>query len=125
MFVSAEYAARGRTRLERRAALAKAVRERRECLPSAQFDDTPLPGLLSDMVTVGLRGRAPPRFAAMIVDKLTALGIAAPVSQVAAAGYSASRVKFERRATQDGSDSPWSGNQSEGDRTITKRTHRL
>ena len=78
------------------------MRERREYVPSARFDDTPLPGLLSDMVTVDLRGRAPQEFAAMIVGKLTALGIAAPVSQVAAAGHSASRVKFERRATSDG-----------------------
>ena len=92
----------GWTRLERRAALAKPVRERREYVPSARFDDTPLPGVLSDMVTVDLRGRAPQQFGAMIVDKLTALGIAVPVSQAAAAGHSAFRVKFERRATQDG-----------------------
>jgi len=48
VFVSAEYAARDWTRLERRAALARAVRERREYVLPARFDDTPLPGLLSD-----------------------------------------------------------------------------
>ena len=73
VFVSAEYAARDWTRLERRAALGRAVRERREYVLPARFDDTPLPGLLSDMVTVDLRGRTPQQFAAMIADKLAAL----------------------------------------------------
>ena len=57
VFISAEYAARDWTRLERRAALGRAVRERREYVLLARFDDTPLPGLLPDMVTVDLRGR--------------------------------------------------------------------
>ena len=78
VFVSAEYAARDWTRHERRAALARAVRERREYVLPARFDDTPLPGLLTDMVTVELRGRTPQQFAAMIADKLAALAIAAP-----------------------------------------------
>jgi hypothetical protein len=34
------------------------VRELRNYVLSARFDDTPLPGLLSDMVTLDLRGRA-------------------------------------------------------------------
>ena len=78
MFVSAEYAARDWTRHERRAALAKAVRERREYVLPARFDDTPLPGLLSDMAWVDLRGLTPQQFAVMIVAKLAALAIAAP-----------------------------------------------
>ena len=41
VFVSAEYAARDWTRLERRAALNRAVRERREYVLPARFDDTP------------------------------------------------------------------------------------
>jgi len=49
VFVSAEYAARDRTRLERRAALSRAVRERREYVLPALFDDTPLAGLLPDV----------------------------------------------------------------------------
>ena len=81
VFVSAEYAARDWTRLERRAALTRAVRERREYVLPARFDDTPLPGLLSDMVTVDLRTRTPQQFAAMIADKLAALGITAPARQ--------------------------------------------
>ena len=78
VFVSAEYAARDWTRLERRAALNKAVRERREYLLPARFDDTPLPGLLSGMVAVDLRTRTPQQFAAMIADKLARLAITAP-----------------------------------------------
>src|SRR5437867_1112958 len=41
VFVSAEYAARDWTRYERRAALNRAVRERREYVLPARFDDTP------------------------------------------------------------------------------------
>ena len=62
--VSAACAARDWTRLERRAALNRAVRERREYVLPARFDDTPLPGLLSDMVTVDPRGRASQQFGA-------------------------------------------------------------
>ncbi len=78
VFVSAEYAARDWTRLERRAALNRAVRERREYVLPARFDDTHLPGLLSDMVAIDLRTRTPQQFAAMIADKLARLAIAAP-----------------------------------------------
>jgi hypothetical protein len=77
IFVSAEYAAGDWTRPERRAALARAVQERREYVLPARFDDTPLPGLQSDMVWVDLRRWTPQQFAAMIAAKLTALGIAA------------------------------------------------
>jgi len=73
VFISAEYAARDWTRLERRAALNRAVRERREYVLPARFDDTPLPGLLSDMVAVDLQTRTPQQFAAMIADKLARL----------------------------------------------------
>ena len=78
VFISAEYAARDWTRLERRAALNRAVRERREYVLPARFDDTPLPGLLSDVVAVNLRTRTPHQFAAMITDKLARLAITAP-----------------------------------------------
>ena len=78
VFVSAEYAARDWTRLERRAALNRAVRERQEYVLPARFDDTPLPGLLSDMVAVDLRGRTPEQFAGKVAEKLAALGIIRP-----------------------------------------------
>jgi TIR domain len=75
IFVSAEYAARDWTRHERRAALGRAVRERREYVLPARFDDTPLPGLQPDVSYVDLRGRTPQQFAAMIAAKLASLGI--------------------------------------------------
>ena len=84
VFVSAEYAARDWTRLERRAALNRAVRERGEYVLPARFDDTPLPGLLSDLVAVDLRGRTPQQFAAMIADKLARLAITASASSAGA-----------------------------------------
>src|ERR1039457_3764719 len=78
VFISAEYAARDWTRLERRAALARTVQERREYVLPARFDDTQLPGLLPDMVAVDLRGRTPDQFAELIAAKLADLGIIAP-----------------------------------------------
>ena len=78
VFVSAEYAARDWTRHERRAAIDRAVRERRDYVLPARFDDTQLPGLLPGLVTMDLRDRSPEQFAAMIVDKLTVLGITGP-----------------------------------------------
>jgi hypothetical protein len=94
VFVSAEYAARDWTRLERRSALNRAVRERQEYVLPARFDDTPLPGLLSDMVAIDLRTRTPQQFAAMIADKLAALSIVesvpATVPQATARGPASS-----------------------------------
>ena len=97
VFVSAEYVARDWTRHERRAALGRAVRERREYVLPARFDDTLLPGLLSDMVTVDLRTRTPQQFAAMIADKLAALAIAAPAPS-ADAGDPAQDVELPQSA---------------------------
>jgi hypothetical protein len=84
VFVSAEYAARDWTRLERRSALNRAVRERQEYVLPARFDDTPLPGPLSDMVAIDLRIRTPQEFAEMIAAKLAALGIVVSMPPTAA-----------------------------------------
>ena len=75
VFVSAEYAERDWTRLERRSALNRAVRERREYILPARFDDTALPGLLSDMVSVDLRLLSPQEFAQILINKLKDLQI--------------------------------------------------
>src|SRR5438034_4292145 len=75
VFVSSDYAQRDWTRLERRSALNRAVRERREYVLPARFDDTPLPGLLSDLVAIDLRRREPTEFAELITAKLSRLGI--------------------------------------------------
>ena len=92
VFVSAEYADRDWTRLERRAALDRAVRERREYVLPGRFDDTTLPGLLSGMVAVDLRGRTPEQFAAMIAAKLATLDVTEPGS----AGSPASNAEMAR-----------------------------
>jgi hypothetical protein len=86
VFVSAEYAARNWTRLERRAALTRAMRERREDVLAARFDDTPLPGLPAGMVAVDLRGRAPQQLAAMIAAKVAGLGPRAAADEAADLG---------------------------------------
>ncbi len=78
VFVSADYADRDWTRLERRTALNRAVRERREYVLPARFDDTPLPGLLSDMVAMDLRRCTPEQFADQIAAKLAVLGVTGP-----------------------------------------------
>ena len=86
VFVSAEYAARDWTRLERQAAVARSVRERREYVLPARFDDTQLPGLLPDVSYVDLSTKTPQQFAALVAAKLTALGIASSESTVDAEG---------------------------------------
>jgi hypothetical protein len=80
VFVSAEYATRDWTRLERRAAPARAAREQWDCVRPARFDDTPLPGLMPDVSYVDRRGRTPEQFAGMIADKLRSSATAAASS---------------------------------------------
>ncbi|GAA3389133.1 tetratricopeptide repeat protein [Cryptosporangium minutisporangium] len=75
VFVSAEYAAGDWTRLERRAALDRAVRDRAERVLPARFDDTALPGLLAGLVTVDLREVEPRTFAHLLIEKLATLGV--------------------------------------------------
>jgi hypothetical protein len=70
VFISAEYAGREWTRLERRAALARAVAEAGVYVLPARFDDSELPGLLSDVVTVDLRRYTPEQFAGLVAEKL-------------------------------------------------------
>ena len=80
VFVSAEYAAGPWTVLERRAALSRAARERREYVLPARFDDTPLPGILPDVVFLDLRDLAPEEFAEVIRAKLADLDLWEPRS---------------------------------------------
>jgi TIR domain len=98
MFISAEYAAREWTRVERRTALARAVRERREYVLPARFNDTPLPGLPSDMVTIDLRTRKPQQFAAMIVSKLAALAEAEGPARSARSARPAEAIRVSEAA---------------------------
>ncbi|MFI6079335.1 tetratricopeptide repeat protein [Actinoplanes sp. NPDC051343] len=75
VFVSASYARSDWTRLERRAALAEAVRQKREYVLPVRFDDTPLPGLISDLVSVRASGRSPEQLASLILAKLQGLDL--------------------------------------------------
>ncbi len=73
VFISAEYAAAGWTRLERSAALARAVAEAGVYVLPARFDDSELPGLLPDVVTVDLRRYTPEQFAGLVAEKVAGL----------------------------------------------------
>ena len=80
VFVSADYAGRDWTRLERRAAFSRAVVEAGVYVLPARFDDSELPALLPDVVDVNLRQYTPGQFADLVVAKLADLGISASPS---------------------------------------------
>jgi hypothetical protein len=88
VFVSAEYAEREWTRLERRAAFARAMQVNREYVLPVRFDDTLLPGLSPDMAVIDLRTRprSPEQVAELIARKLEALGITGPTLAAGASG---------------------------------------
>ena len=93
VFISADYAGRDWTRLERRAAFSRAVAEAGVFVLPARFDDSELPGLLPDVVTVDLRRYTPAQFADLVAAKLAALGIGAcPVAGTGRAPAGAVRV---------------------------------
>jgi len=73
MFVSAEYARKDWTRVERRAALSRAVSERREYVLPARFDATGLPGLPRSTAYVDLTRKKPEELASLIAAKLERL----------------------------------------------------
>ena len=89
VFISADYAGRDWTRLERRAALARAVAEAGVYVLPARFDDSDLPGLLPDMVTVDLRRYTPAQFAGLVADKVAWLAGSPPGGQRAGKGPAA------------------------------------
>jgi tetratricopeptide (TPR) repeat protein len=59
--------------MERRAAFSRAVAEAGVYVLPARFDDSELPGLLPDVVTIDLRRYTPAQFADLIVEKLASL----------------------------------------------------
>jgi hypothetical protein len=75
VFVSADYAEGDWTRLERRAAFSRAVREAGVYVLPARFDDSELPGLLGDVAAINLRDYTPEQFADLVVAKIADLGI--------------------------------------------------
>ena len=95
VFVSADYAGRDWTRLERRAAFSRAVAEAGVYVLPARFDDSELPGLLPDVVAVDLRGYTPGQFADLIVAKLADLGISSSPSPRGAVRAPAGGVRVD------------------------------
>ena len=70
MFVSEDYVARDRPRLEKRAALSRAIRERREFILPVRFDDSVVPGMPSTTIYQSAKEKGPAEIAGMICDKL-------------------------------------------------------
>ncbi|GAA0272372.1 toll/interleukin-1 receptor domain-containing protein [Cryptosporangium japonicum] len=75
---SADYAKSVWARTEMRAALDRAIHVKREFFLPARFDDTPIEGLPSGLVTLDLRGKTPLLFAEEIANKLVLLGVIPP-----------------------------------------------
>jgi internalin A len=70
MFISKSYAEKMWTNVERQAALSRAIREKKEYILPARFDDTELIGLSPDIIDVNLSKKSPEEFAQMIIKKL-------------------------------------------------------
>jgi len=70
LFASAAYAAKIWTGHERRSAQARALRNKREYILPARFDETEIPGLLDTVAYVNLRGFTPDQFADLIEQKV-------------------------------------------------------
>lgn len=81
MFISHDYATKSWPIKERRSALSRALRERREFVLPLRFDDTLLPGLDPDAGYLHANDYTPEEFADAIVTKLVSLGGAVPVSE--------------------------------------------
>jgi hypothetical protein len=75
IFASADYARKDWTRLERRAALSRAVTERQEYVFVARFDATELEGIPKDVAYIDIQGIAAESFVEMIYTMLTRLGV--------------------------------------------------
>jgi hypothetical protein len=70
MFISAAYAAKVWTRLERRSALARALTEQGEYILPVRFDDTELPGMPPTITYIELSELAPATLVEFIVEKV-------------------------------------------------------
>jgi len=70
MFISEHYRQKMWTNVERRAAQSRAIRENREYILPARFDDTEIPGLLPTIHYVSLKNVAPAELSIMIMEKL-------------------------------------------------------
>lgn len=87
MFISRDYAVKSWPILERRSALSRAVRERREYVLPVRFDDTLLPGFDPDVSYLKADDFTPEDLAAAIAQKLIALGGSVPAASGPPAGW--------------------------------------
>ena len=70
IFVSAEYAAKVWTNLERQNAQARAIKEKQEYILPARFDDTEIPGLLDTVGYIDLNRTTPSQLSELVAEKL-------------------------------------------------------
>ena len=82
MFISAAYVARAWPRHERRSALSRMIREQAEYILPVRFDDTPVPGLPTDIIYLSAREYTPAQLSTMIAHKLGIQPFAGKASEV-------------------------------------------
>ena len=70
MFISAAYAKKMWTNLERRSVQARVLGDRSDYLLPARFDDTEIEGLHPTVAYIDLRTRTPEEFALLVIDKV-------------------------------------------------------
>ena len=82
MFISDAYVSKAWPRHERRSALSRMIEEQREYILPVRFDDTPVPGLPTDIIYQNASEFTPAQLAAMIADKLSVRPFAGKASEV-------------------------------------------
>jgi hypothetical protein len=70
MFISKHYVEKMWTRHERRAALARALQERKDYVLPARFDDSEVPGILPTVGYISLTAKSPVELGKIILKKL-------------------------------------------------------
>ena len=84
MFISAAYMAKAWPNHERRSALSRMIREKREYILPVRFDDSDVPGLPADTIYLSAHDYTPAQLATMIAQKLGVQPFAGKASQVPA-----------------------------------------
>jgi len=82
IFISEAYAKKLWTNHERKAAQARAFQEAQEYILPARFDDTDIPGVLSTVGYILLKGRSPEELVSLITKKLVGSGGSVPTELV-------------------------------------------
>ena len=82
IFVSKEWVEKAWPRHERQAALSRAVQESSEYILPVRFDDTPVPGLPSDVMYLRAEDYEPAALASMIAEKLGIMPFTGKASDV-------------------------------------------